>query len=354
MKKKKNRFYRIYFSVIAIFLITLIVGVVLLYGWLRSYENSQPTTIVKTVISDYLDKGKFTNLQKDYDLTISEFNTEDDLNNVLSSAIKDKTLTVAHSSLKPEGVDESFVIKAGDDKVLNVFLKKHKIGKGYDIAYVELAKNILNTVEVTMPKGAEVTINGIAIPNDLRVDNEFPSLPESVDKKTLTPTQTAKITGLLTDQVEIKATEGGTESEIIADGNKYTVAQKIDATIGEKVKSTAENAAVAYAAYMQKDGNLGVVAQYCDTSTTFYRSVAGTLIQFVKSHNGYKNEDMSVTALTKYSDSLYSCHVTFKHTLLNNDGTTYPDNFDKIVFVTKDNDTYKVIDMQNPVSTTES
>ncbi len=350
---KKKRFYKLYFSAIVIFLILLIAGSIILTTWLKSYEKAQPATIVNTVITDYLDTGKYTKLQKDLDLEISEYETEESLVAALKAATDGKKLTASHSSLKPEGIDLSYIIKADDTKILNVYLKKHKIGKGYDIAYVELAKGVLKTINIVVPKGTDVTINGVALSDDLREDNEFPSLPSTIDVKTLKPTQTAKVTGLLSESPVIKATENGKDVEVVNEGTTYTVAQSIDKTVGDKVQQVAQAAAEAYAAYMQKDGSFGAFAQYCDSSTPFYKNVASSLVQFVKNHNGYKNENMSVTSLTKYSDSLYSCRVSFKH-VLQLSGSTYSDNFDKIVFVTKNKDTYKVIDMQNPVSTTES
>lgn len=344
MKKKKSVFYRVYFFAIIIFLILLVVGLTILFFWLRSYEASQPTTIVNTIISDYLKKGNYEGLEKDFELKVSDFDSADNLKAILDEALTGKEYTIAHSSFKPEGADLAYIVKADDEKVLNVYLKKHKLDKGYDIAYVELSKNLLKTVEIIAPKGAEITVNGVAVPDDLKMDNEFPSLPSTIDVKTLTPTQTAKISGLLSETPEIKATINGKAAEITANGTTYTVAQPIDKAVGDKVTDVAQKCAVAYAAYMQKDGSFGAFSQYCDTSTPFYKNVASSLVMFVKAHNGYKNEDMNVSGLTKYSDSLYSCRVTFKHTLLLSD-TTYSDDFDKIVFVSKNKDVYKVIDM---------
>ncbi len=353
MKKKKSVFYRIYFFVVIIFLVVLAVGLVVLYGWLKSYESSQPTTIVNKIITDYLEKGDYEGLQKDLELKVSEFDSSDNLNGILKEAVEGKKYSVAHSSFKPEGADLAYIIKADDEKVLNVYLKKHKIGKGYDIAYAELSKSLLKTIEIIAPKGAEITVNGVAVPDDLKKDNEFPSLPSTIDVKTLTPTQTAKISGLLSDSPVVEATINGKKAEITANGTTFTVAQPIDKAVGDKVTDIAQKCAVAYAAYMQKDGSFGAFSQHCDTSTPFYKNVASSLVMFVKPHNGYKNENLTVTALTKYSDSLYSCRVTFKHTLLSGD-TTYSDDFDKIVFVSKNKDVYKVIDMQAPVSNSDT
>ncbi|MBR6511940.1 MAG: hypothetical protein IKT24_00485 [Clostridia bacterium] len=351
--RNKSKFYKIYFSVIVLFLILLIAGLAVLYTWLRSYEKSQPATIVNTIITNYLQKGDYKGLVKDMDLEISEFETEENLEGVLSAALEGKEYSIAHSSFKPEGIDLTYVIKAGDEKVLNVYLKKHKLDKGYDVDHVELSKNLLKTIEIVVPKGTEITVNGIAVPDDLRTDNEFKSLPETVDVKTLTPTQTAKITGLLSDTPTVAATENGVAVEVSQNGNTYTVAQTIDQATGDKIKEIAEKAAVAYAAYMQKDGGLGALASLCDTSTPFYKNVASSITMFVKAHNGYRNDDMQVSGLTKYSDSLYSCRVSFKHVLLLSD-TTYTDDFDKIVFVTKDaKGEFKVIDMQAPVSNSD-
>lgn len=345
-KKKRSKFYTIYFSVIIIFFIALIVGAIFLFGWLRSYEQSQPTTIVNSLISEYVKPGKYDKLKKDYDIELSEYETEEHFYSLLHDSIDGKKITISHSSLKPEGIDDAYIIKADDVKVLNVFLKKHKIGKGYDVDSIEVSKNLLKTIVINVYKNTEVTINGNEIADDLRVDGKLPELPK-VDAKTLTPPQTITLEGMLCEAQEVVAKDNGKEVEVTANGCTYSVAQTINKTVAKAVQDTAQNAAVAYAAYMQKDGSLGELAKYTDTSTPFYKNVASTLIQFVKNHNGYKNDDMKVGSLMKYSDSLYSCRVSFKHTLILAN-TTYPDNFDKIVYVLKNGESYKVIDMQNP------
>lgn len=347
-KKKRSKFYTIYFSVIIVFFIALIVGGILLFGWLRSYEQSQPTTIVNSVISEYIKPGKYDKLKKDFDIELSEYETEEHFYSLLHDNIDGKKLSISHSSLKPEGIDDAYIVKADDVKVLNIFLKKHKIGKGYDVDSIEVSKNLLKTIVINVYKDTDVTINGIEIADDLRVDGTIPELPK-VDAKKLSPPQTITLKGMLSEAQEVAATSGGKEVEVTVNGASYSVAQKINKDVAKAVQDTAQNAAVAYAAYMQKDGSIGELAKYTDTSTPFYRNVASTLIQFVKNHNGYKNDNMKVDSLMKYSDNLYSCHVSFNHTLILAN-TTYPDNFDKIVYVLKNGESYKVIDMQNPQS----
>ena len=350
-KKRKSKFYTIYFAVIILFVIALVVGSIILYGWLRSFEQSQPTTIVNSLVSEYITPAKYEKLQKYYDIEISEYETEEHLFSLLSENLDGKKITISHSSLKPEGIDDAYIIKADDVKVLNVFLKKHKIGKGYDIDSIEISKNLLKTVEINVYKDTDVTVNGIEVADDLRVDATLPELPK-IDANKLTPPQTITIKGMLSETQDVVANKGGNNVSVTANGATYSVAQNIDSTVAKKVQETAQNAAVAYAAYMQKDGSLGEVAKYTDTSTPFYKNVASTLIQFVKSHNGYKNSDMKVNTLIQYSDSLYSCRVSFNHTLILAN-STYPDNFDKIVYVLKNGESYKVIDMQNPQTNAE-
>ena len=345
-KKKRSKFYTIYFSVIIIFFIALIVGAIFLFGWLRSYEQSQPTTIVNSLISEYVKPGKYDKLKKDYEIELSEYETEEHFYSLLHDNIDGKKITISHSSLKPEGIDDAYIIKADDVKVLNVFLKKHKIGKGYDVDSIEVSKNLLKTIVINVYKNTEVTINGNEIADDLRVDGKLPELPK-VDAKTLTPPQTITLEGMLCEAQEVVAKDNGKEVEVTANGCTYNVAQTINKTVAKNVQDTAQNAAVAYAAFMQSDGSIGELAKYTDTSTTFYKHVAATLIQFVKPHDGYKNDDMKVDSPMKYSDSLYSCRVSFKH-ILKRGTETYSENFDKVVYVLKNGESYKVIDMQNP------
>lgn len=345
-KKKRSKFYTIYFSVIIIFFVALIVGSILFFGWLRSYEQSQPTSIVNSLISKYITPAKYEKLTKDYDIEIPEYETEEHLYSLLTSNLDGKKITISHSSLKPEGIDDAYIIKADDVKVLNIFLKKHKIGKGYDIDSIGISKNLLKTVVINVYKDTDLTVNGTEIADDLRIDGELPDLPK-VDVKKLTPPQTVTLEGMFSEEQDVTASKDGKVVEVTANGSTYVVSQIIDKTIAKNVQDTAQNAAVAYAAYMQKDGSLTEFAKYTDTSTTLYKNVAATMIQFVKDHDGYKNSDMKINTLVKYSNTLYSCRISFKHTLYKGN-TTYPENFDKIVYVLKNGESYKVIDMQNP------
>ena len=55
--KNKPLFYKIYFSVIAVFLVLLIAGLFVLYSVLSVFEAAQPTGLMVNIVTEYLQKG---------------------------------------------------------------------------------------------------------------------------------------------------------------------------------------------------------------------------------------------------------------------------------------------------------
>ena len=71
--KSKSLFFKIYFTVIAVFICCLVVGLVFLYTWLKSFESAQPQTLVSNIVKEYLEKDNIIGLKSICEINVSPY-----------------------------------------------------------------------------------------------------------------------------------------------------------------------------------------------------------------------------------------------------------------------------------------
>lgn len=353
--KNKPLFYKIYFSVIAVFLVLLIIGLFVLNSVLKAYEAAQPAGYMNAIITEYLQEADLYGAAQKYGISLSKYESENDVNAAFKSLIAKEKLTIASSGKKLEGYNEVYNVKAGEKVLLTFFLKKAEKGgkfgiKGYEVGFAECDKDIYKHYEVRVPSDVKLLINGVEVAKDDRVDLKLPEiLTNKIGDKQVVTHQTFKLDNFISNKFDIKAYAADGSEVIVSETNGvYTVAQGIEATELDGLKTHALNASQAYAKFMQEDAGLGLVANYFDTSTEFYSYIRKTL-RFVWDHNSYRFEDVTFDEAHKYTDTLYSCRVRFTQ-VLNRGNLIYKDYFDKYVYIEKTSKGLKVIDVQTPNS----
>lgn len=353
--KIKSLFYKIYFSVIAVFLVLLIVGLFVLNSVLSVFEAAQPTGLMETIVTEYLQKGDLKGAVLTYNIPLSDYESKDDVNTAFKEIVGNKKLSISSSGKKLDGYTEVYNIKAEDKSILTFYLKKAKKGgkygiKGYEVGVAEVDSNICKKYEIYVPSDIKLVINGVEVKKEDRIDNELPKiLTDKIGDNTVVKLQTIKIENLISDKFEVKAyAADGSEVEVSEKDGVYTVAQGIEESELNNLKNHALNASQGYAKFMQEDASLGSIAHFFDTSTEFYKYVRKTEL-WVWTHTGYRFEDVTFGEAHKYNDNLYSCRVTFTH-ILTWGNNVYKDYFDKYVYIEKTANGLKVIDMQTPNS----
>ncbi len=353
--KTKSLFYKIYFSVVAVFLVLLIAGLFVLNSVLTVFEAAQPTGLMETIVTEYLEKGDLNGAIEEYNIPLSAYESKTDINKAFKAIIGNKKLTVASSGKKLKGYTEVYNVKADDENVLTFYLKKAKKGgkygiKGYEVGVAEVESNICKNYEIYAPSDVKIVINGIEVKKEDRIDNELPKiLTDKLGDKTAITLQTIKVENLICDKFEVKAySNDGTEVSVRENNGVYTVEQGIEEAELTNLKNHALNASQGYAKFMQEDASLGSISHFFDTSTEFYKYVRKTEL-WVWTHTGYRFEDVTFGEAHKYNDNLYSCRVTFTH-ILTWGNKVYKDYFDKYVYIEKTANGLKVIDMQTPNS----
>ena len=349
---KKPLFSKIYFSVIAVFLIVLTLTLIWLNGWLKRYEAAQPINLVNTIVEKHLKSGDTEYLKNTCSLKISPYETKENIDTFFDTYISGATLTSVVSSKRPEGCDAAYTVKADDKKLLNIYLKKDNSSASalptYTVLGCEFDKEFYKSIVISMPENVDISVNGKALEKNSRKDSEIPEFVANYlkDEKVIKQ-QSAVIDYLLSDEISVKASLNGREIEVLSEGNTYSVYQYIDGSIKSKVQQIATEGSKAYAGYMQADVTLSEVAAYFDTGCDFYKNIRSSYTDHILEHTPAGFDNVDNNNVFKYSDNIYSCHVKFTQVLKRND-MTYKIYFDKYVFLEKHGASFRIIDIKSP------
>ena len=341
--KVPSLFYKIYFSVIVVFAVSLITGLFFFHGWLSDYEADQPDQIVGRLIEEHIKTGDLFTLKSEYNIKVSEYESKEGFESALKQLTNNGDITYETSLIKSNDYDSAYTIKVGDKKLLDVYVKKGE--KKYSVAKIEFESSVYKSFCITATSDADIKVNGIAVKDSDRTDETLPNIKSDlINSDKIIKKQIIKLDCLLSAPSSITAESGGKALKIDADGDSYNVVQ--DFPEKEKVGDIAGKAASTYAAYMQNESNLDNIRKYMDTGTDFYKNIRTSLISFALRHDSYAIKDLKVSDFHKYSDRLFSCRVQLSNVMERND-SQYADHFDKYVYLRRDGDSFKVLDMQN-------
>lgn len=346
----KSKFYKVYFSVIAAFLLLLTVFLLFLGSWLGNYEKAQPETMVNSIIENYMKTGDFYGIKNIAKLNISPYETEETINKVMSEIVGNKVLTASSSAYRIEGSDVAYTIKADDSKVLTIHFKKTDASSSllakYEIISANFEDELYKSVTVTMPEECEIKVNGrILDKEDIKV-TKLPEIPEKYKSGDLKSGCYATLNNLLSDNPTVDAFKDNSPLAVTKNATHYSVAEEINADLQDKLSAFAIDASKTYSAYMQEDSSLGAIKKYFATDTDFYQNIRTSLVTFALDHEGFRFDDVKTHSISKFSDNLYSCHVTLTQVLIRN-GKEYKDYYNKNVFIYVNGNKMSVIDLQS-------
>ncbi len=342
--KTHSLFYKIYFSAVALFAVGLTVFLFAFGGWLKAYEAAQPEQIMSAFMNNDVKGGKISAVKDKYHISVSKYETNDSIDKAFTAATKGKELTFATSAIKPEGCDLAYSVKSGDSKLMSVYLKRDS-KKRYSISGIDFDKKLYKSYKISATSDAEISVNGVIVEDGDRKNEELPDIDSALTKSgSIINKQIISLDNMLNDEPQITAKSGSTALPVEKNGTVYNVVQEFAEK--EAVGKLAGKAASVYAEYMQNDSSMGQIRKYMDTDTKFYKNLRTSLVIFALDHEKHVIKDLKTTDFHKYSDNLFSCRVTLINELTRR-GEKYQDKFDKYVYLRRDGDTYKVLDMQN-------
>lgn len=358
MENKKKRFplfYCIYFAciVIAVILIHLSMGVVTDY--LAEYELAQPQYEAQDVFDTYYGQGDFTALVELCDAPLTQFETKEAISRYLADFTAGKTVTY---SAITTGLDTSirYIVKADNIKFSAFTLQESEetTEKGftlYEIADFELYCAGEESVRITVPRGYQVSVNGIpldetALTGTETRDKSCDYMPQGVEGIVFVE---YAVDGLYAppETVTVHAPDSREcVLETLEDGSLYADFLYSD-TLSAEYSDYVIEAAKAISAFMQNDGRFATAAAYIDRNSELYNYIRTTETWFVIDHTSYDFEDVTTSEFYQYDDNTFSCRISFTHVLKRTWSKDYRDYIDITYFFRRVGDKFLIYDRYN-------
>ncbi len=373
-RKNIGVFYPVYFGCIVLFCALLAAGLWVLNSYLTAFEASQPIHGAEDMFQKYFSGEDYVLALTDSGYKVNSFETLETASDALVAMKEGKEVTfyaaasaegeavynVVFVSPESEKEAEETETDGGEVSVQGIpstkiatmrFVKKTEEGPwgffGYEFAGMEMFLKGEKSVRVTAPSDAKVSLNGVEISSDYIVgqaEHEFNAyLPQGVKGITLC---TYEVGSLLGDSVLSCTDAQGANMALTQneESGEYTAGLNYSQTLKDTHSERVMKGMQEYAKYIQNDGRIGLVAQYFDTSSMFYRNIAYNLSQFVWDHNSYHFEKEYIDEFYAFDDNTFCCHVSFDHVLKLRGREDYVDVLDMIVFVKKKGNNFYIYD----------
>jgi len=349
--KGTRLFYTIYGISSAVILAVILILLIPLNSWLIGFEASQPHQAADKVFQELFVQKDWKAVYAAAGIQDTKFENADSFAGFMNQKVGDNQLSCLETSAGLSG-DRKYVVRLGDEKIATFTLVTDG---GEDNAQWTLDKLELNSLQYTQVNiikqpGHTVYINGVALDESYTV-RTVTTLAENYLPSGITGYSAAQqyVGGLFSAPKITAKDAAGNELVVFTDEKTgYYMTFAMDTVpITAEENDLAVKAAEANGKFMIRAIDKNALANIFDPKSEIYRSIveADSYVQ------GYRNpvfEDMAVSDICRYTDSLFSVRVsmTLKVTRTADGGIkTFP--MDNTYFFTKANGKWLVTNMVN-------
>ncbi len=316
MKKKMSLFSKIYIFTVAFLLMLLIATSVFLWTVLEAFESVQPKYTAEQVFSEYFDAENAERLLEFVNVG-NGFESDEVLCNAIKSKLENRELEYFSVTSGDDNIEKYAVTADGERIAYFTLTKTGEIGnyglRGYEPAGVEFFMPKTLSVDVTVPEGYSLKLNGIQVKNDkISVDgipyksNEF--LPEEEKGKFYNKFTVDDF--YFEPEIEV-FNENGQKVEAVknTENGEYFVDFQYDSQLQNLYSKRAIQIASLYTKVMSEDAPKSELYSYIDRKSDFYKKVKNSATSWFWDHDGCTIKNESATEFVKYSDTMFSCRV---------------------------------------------
>lgn len=309
---------------------------------LSQYEASQPVHAAERVFRENFERFDAAAYLEKFDDSVFGVETRENVAKYLSQKTDGAVFTYYSVSSDTEGVYK-YNVKAGEVKIASFSICEKKTEgerfSSYESGGFEVYFPFNESVTVTVPKGAVVTLNGVALTEDKIVERDIPHeanqyLYEGAEGRFF---ETYYADGYVLPP-ELKVTLDGKCLEIIEGEEGYRCAPVYDEYLSELCGADALAAIEKYATYIQgkySSGSisLGEVIYYFDPTSDLYKSIRLVSNQYVQSFDSYEFRDEKISECMGFGDGYISLRVSFTQVLHRSGNPDYTDNIDYTLYM---------------------
>ena len=354
MKKKKSlldsKFYRVYFTCLAVAAVVILVGTVWLMTVLRDVESAQPIYVAREVaklfeakdFSDIyaLDKSAYQIARGDKDFYVEN----------LTEIAADKAVDWSESFSTDEDNHRYNVTLDGERFAsFNVVPNGKTTSRGSKLwtlgsvtTYVTLDDSAEETPEeyvpaaayactITAPRGYAVTVDGEAVSSANATLTETPMFEEGfLPPEVETPMLVKYEYNCPSAAPEVIVTDDTGEAMVLEHPSEYVwrCALRENEEYKAQFSSAAYALAQRIARFTSKDGSKDAILKYCAKDSPARKKFNDLSNQYATPHSDIAFQNESVTEFYAMSEDCFTCHVTFDYLMktkagVKTDHTTY-------------------------------
>ena len=344
--KKMPLFYKIYFSLLVIFVIALAVSCVLLKNFISEYNEGIHETVSQRFFND-----NFVKLNVDSIISLSgtkpcDFETADDISNFIKTNLENDNLSYTSVSNIGDDITKKYIVKSGDYKIATYTLIPDENNDYYvNSLILHLPANLKKSFKLL--DSSKLYINGVEVDNSYITETSDHENAAFLPDNVISPKWvTYSVTGL-TSEPEYKVVDRNGNTPELTENSGILSECIIYDTEETEITNRLLEAAKQYAKCMQNDASKASVLKYFKKNTDLYNSIRSAENMFVWDHSGYSFEDVSVSEFMRYDENTVSCRITFLHLLYKAGREDYKDLTDITYFAEKINGEYLIFARYN-------
>lgn len=358
LRKNKRLFYTVYFSFVAVLVVTLLILMIPLRNWLVRFESTQPDQQCQEIYDSIFAQQDWGHVYDTAALEGTTFETRDEYARYMQAkveAAEDKTLSYYETSAGLSS-DHKYIVQLGGEKIATFTLTSSINSKNgnteWRLASLDLAVDRSNSISVQRLPGQTVLINGKTVSDEYIVRNIYTEaenyLPEGVHGLNL---QELYVDGLLAEPiVEVLDANGNAVPTVYdAESNTYTPDLSGYANMTPAEEEIILGAAKANALFAIRAVGTGELRKYFDSNTQIYKDICNTPT-FIQSFASYQFAE-NVTAISdfyRYNDNIFSARVTLRLDITRKNGTVKSLDMNTTYIFTKNaTGTYMVSNITN-------
>lgn len=294
-------------------------GLFRLYKMAAAYELSSPDNAANSALSLFK-AGKYSDILSLCDITLSEFEDEQDFAKALKAAAPNGAY-----SFKRIGA-EGYRLMRGDTVLAELSLSCEKEGGSYGFDRWHIDSMRLSAIEqqsytVTVPKWLKASVNGTALWEDLldsaaseqekaKLCTAFGGLPEEFAPET---PAVYRLSGLFSPP-KISVESPPKTKIIIRDlNNNYTVSLYPSSDIISELSDIGIEAACMYARYITNDAVLDDILPYFLPQSQYYTHLKQFYNGWYNTHDSYSFEEPRFASWQIYDENHVSCVILFNY-----------------------------------------
>lgn len=308
-----SKFYKTFFSAIAVFLVLLTAGAIFFTVLLGDYEANLPATVAEKYFEEQVKTFKFEGAVD------SEFETAEQIVAACKQRYSDCELSLLTAAANGEQI-YTYIVKCGEKRILKFTARPNgeKSTFGFPKYGVDEVDFLFGEkLTLRAPADCDVYVNGIRLSDTHRgeeAQTEEMDMPQGVS---MIPMYTYIVSEIYADPQIVAIGNDSEERQVTYNeqAGNYEVSQGYSEALKQQFGSLALDAAKTYAAYMQNDAKFSDVAKYFQYGTKTYESIRTSEVYWVWAHDSFGFKDEWCGEFKQLGNTVFTCRVKLTQTL---------------------------------------